>query len=138
LLALLAPLFDGGAGRLLALLFPLFCGAGEGRLLALLLGGGGGWLARSSNSVNSLLCGGGGRFAPLLLPLFAGGGGWLLAWFGGGGGARTETSWLSRVGTGAVMMRLLLMSRRIEVEKRMVESSRLMEISCGKVLTLKF
>ena len=36
------------------------------------------------------------------------------------------------------MMRLLLMSRRIEVEKRMVESSRLMEISCGKVLTLKF
>lgn len=36
------------------------------------------------------------------------------------------------------MMRLLLMSRRIEVEKRMVESSRLMEISCRKVLTLKF
>ena len=141
LLTLLAPLFGGGAGRLLALLFPLFCGAGEGRLLALLallLGDGGGWLARSLTSVNSLLCGGGGLFAPLLLPLFAGGGWWLLAGLGGGGGARTETSWLSRVGTGAVMTRLLLMSRRIEMEKRMAESSQLMEISCGKVLTLKF
>jgi hypothetical protein len=48
-----------------------------------------------------------------------------------------ESSWLSGGGRGAVMTRLLLMSRRSEIEKRMVEPSWLVEISCRNDIELK-